>query len=827
MKEKELRIALVCYGGVSLVLYMHGTIKEFLKVLRASKAYHALPDASERQAHTFESAAGPSDRVHDTEHVYFDLIKAIGKDLNLKIVIDSIAGASAGGISGIVLARALAHDLSIDHLRDLWLNEADVMRLIHSSQRARPWSKWFLRPLLWMMFRFRRLGSAFDKEIQNNLSVVLRSRWFHPPFDGDHFLELLFDGLNSMKPEKKERSSLLPDGHGLDLAVSVTDFFGYPRDVRIRSPSVISERQHALLWTFRYDGQPGGVSEFDDAHVPGLAFAARATSNFPGAFPPAQLADLDRLLARRKQNWMLRDTFMSGKFPEHIAAGIDPANVALVDGSVVNNKPFAAVLDMVRSRPAYRDVDRRLVYIEPDPTPTGPRRDQVPNFLETLEGTILEIPMQAPIFRELSQVEASNRMIKRTRDILNGAYPELAGFVKTIMAAPLPTGSAEDNVKAWRERANTAAAKEAGYAYQVYARLKTLAVVDFVAELICSLGNTPKASRPGEKLLKRVRAWADRRGAIPPDGALGPAQDADASPWILFLRHADAPFRRRRLLFVMQGLNLIYGRLNETGMSDVEPRHVDLLKRRFQTALNRMGVLQSGAFASPELRKHARHLAEMLESEDSREPDVMAEKSFNDEMERLLKRIDLELDLASVDRDVDGIIASSMGADIPDALARELAVFYFGFPFWDVWTYPMNEWQVREEHRETRIDRISPADASLLHNGTGTRLKGAELKHFAGFLSRSRREHDYLWGRLHGAERLIDIVADAARIEDALGGVDILGFKLRAFKAILDTEEHHLKDKDLLAAVRAQLDRLHPTVHSASDSPSTDASMHT
>ena len=41
VKEKELRLALVCYGGVSLVLYMHGVIKEILKLARASKAYHS------------------------------------------------------------------------------------------------------------------------------------------------------------------------------------------------------------------------------------------------------------------------------------------------------------------------------------------------------------------------------------------------------------------------------------------------------------------------------------------------------------------------------------------------------------------------------------------------------------------------------------------------------------------------------------------------------------------------------------------------------------------------------------------------------------------
>jgi hypothetical protein len=42
VKEKELRLALVCYGGVSLVLYMHGVIKEILKLARASKTFHSI-----------------------------------------------------------------------------------------------------------------------------------------------------------------------------------------------------------------------------------------------------------------------------------------------------------------------------------------------------------------------------------------------------------------------------------------------------------------------------------------------------------------------------------------------------------------------------------------------------------------------------------------------------------------------------------------------------------------------------------------------------------------------------------------------------------------
>ena len=40
MRQKELRLALVCYGGVSLAVYMHGITKEVWHLARASRAYH-------------------------------------------------------------------------------------------------------------------------------------------------------------------------------------------------------------------------------------------------------------------------------------------------------------------------------------------------------------------------------------------------------------------------------------------------------------------------------------------------------------------------------------------------------------------------------------------------------------------------------------------------------------------------------------------------------------------------------------------------------------------------------------------------------------------
>jgi patatin-related protein len=150
MQEKELRIALVCFGGVSLAVYMHGISKEILKLVRASSALHSISD---RQARIGASLPSSSSRLLDaeidTEHIYFELLRDIGRDVDLRVIVDIIADAPAGGINGTMLARALSHDLPIGGLRDLWLDNADVNVLLAQEARAGRWSKVALRPIFW------------------------------------------------------------------------------------------------------------------------------------------------------------------------------------------------------------------------------------------------------------------------------------------------------------------------------------------------------------------------------------------------------------------------------------------------------------------------------------------------------------------------------------------------------------------------------------------------------------------------------------------------------------------------------------------------------
>src|SRR5581483_5663362 len=161
----------------------HGVTKEILKLVRASREYHAYTNPHSG-AGTYDDVAVKRNDQIDTERVYFELLRQIGRNLDLRVVVDIIAGASAGGINGVILARALAHDLNIDPLRDFWLTYCDVTELMPPHVKAGPWRKWYFLPAVWgFLWRYRAdLGG--NRELHKKLSMFLRSRWFKPPFDG-------------------------------------------------------------------------------------------------------------------------------------------------------------------------------------------------------------------------------------------------------------------------------------------------------------------------------------------------------------------------------------------------------------------------------------------------------------------------------------------------------------------------------------------------------------------------------------------------------------------------------------------------------------------
>lgn len=829
LKEKELRLGLVCYGGVSLAVYMHGITKEIHKLARASQAYHSVPGVAGRAHLRFADIRQGEGDPASTEEVYFDFLKSIGahrpgsqgEALDLRVIVDVIAGASAGGINGIVLARALAHDLPIDGLREVWLKEADVSELLSARSMPRLWSKWFVRPFLWFMTRHRLARLAPDVEMRAKLSMFLRARWFRPPFDGKRLAGVLFDAIDGMEKGAPEGRSLIPNGHPLDLFVTITDFYGYVRKLRIHDPAVVQDREHRHSLHFSFRSYPGGesVSELDSNHVPGLIFAARATSSFPGAFPPAQIREIDRMLAQRGREWTTRTGFLASKFRRYARAGMDPEATSFFDGSVLNNKPFAEALDAVKNHAAYRDVDRRLVYIDPDPEePPPPADGRVPGFFRTLKGALSDIPRTEPVADELTWIDGFNVRVRRMRLIIDAARPQVAELVEQITKGRLNKRPSLRRVRNWRLQANARAARETGFAYEGYLRLKLSATYDFLADILIELCGHDRMSTEARWIAEVVRAWSRVTRIDPGDGALARrdprAAPADQPAWARFLFDFDNEFRRRRLTFVIRSLNLLYGRARAQASDMDSAETLDILKARLYQVLERIRRRGEASALSADVAERVRALFATPPA-DERAGDLVAlggafAAAHLAELDDITHALGRQINANASVEEVDEIFASLGPGDLSIAARRELLSAYVGFALWDVLTFTIASWRDLGEFNEIRVDRISPEDAKGLRpDGGMVHLKGAEFNHFGAFFSRPNREHDYLWGRLHGADRLIDILVSAARMEGAAVDLDIRRLKARAFAAILASEEEALGESAaLIARLRQEIAKL-------------------
>ena len=144
---------------------------------------------------------------------------------------------------------------------------------------------------------------------------------------------------------------------------------------------------------------------------------------------------------------------------------------------------------------------------------------------------------------------------------------------------------------------------------------------------------------------------------------------------------------------------------------------------------------------------------------------------------------------------------------MPRELKRRVLLTYLGFPFYDTVTLPLLRGEVSTEFEPAKVDRISPEDCNTIRTGGAhSVLRGTEFYNFGAFFSRAYRENDYLWGRLHGVERMIDLIASTMPRGMELDPAELTRSKIEAFHAVLDEEEHRLKaDPKLVSGLRAEL----------------------
>ncbi len=94
-EQREVRLGLVLYGGVSLAVYENGVAQEMYRAMRGDGFYGL-----------------------------------IGQLIQSRVVIDVISGTSAGGVNGVMLAYALAQRRNFLPSADLWRDQGDILRLM-------------------------------------------------------------------------------------------------------------------------------------------------------------------------------------------------------------------------------------------------------------------------------------------------------------------------------------------------------------------------------------------------------------------------------------------------------------------------------------------------------------------------------------------------------------------------------------------------------------------------------------------------------------------------------------------------------------------------
>jgi patatin-related protein len=748
VREKELRLALVCYGGISLAVYMHGITKEVWRLARASRAFHSDEDAEP-----------------GSEAVYRRLIEAIARECetDVRVLVDILAGASAGGINAVFLAEAIASGRSLEPLTDLWLETADVDRLIDPAMsRFSRLAKSAAVPLAWAWSSRRgalekTVEAEHREEIRGKLANFVRARWFAPPFSGPGFTRLLLGAFDAMA-SGPQGPPLLPSYQPLDLFVTVTDFYGYSEQLRLNSPSEVTEQEHRLILSFRRAG-PGPLADAAE-----LTFAARATASFPGAFPPFQVAELDSVLAERGSGWPGRGDFLARALPRQSALGTAESAV-LIDGSVLANAPFRPAIRALQSRPAHREVDRRFVYIDPKPGVRSVRLgpgggEEAPGFFATIFGALSDIPREQPIRDNLEAIDQRSSTIRRLRRIVEAMRPEVEAAIERAFGSTIFLASpTAKRLAAWRARAQTVAAREAGYAYAAYGHFKLAGVAEDAAERIFRQSGGGDRGRH-ERV--RLAVWSEvRRLGLADEDSM--TKTGARPEVILFLRSFDSAFRIRRLRFLVR-------RLGQIEQQPDPPRDAIAAARGEIYRLIGRYAQETADCGAEVYRKVEQEPAAALES------------------------LAGALALRAADDEADARLTQALAA-FPKRERRSLILAYLGFPFYDIATLPLLQGEGLDEYDEVKVDRISPEDATAIRaGGAGATLKGIQFNSFGAFFSRAYRENDYLWGRLHGADRLIDITVSALPEGLSLPEGLVARLKREAFRAILAEEKPRLRE---------------------------------
>ncbi len=374
--QREVRLGLVLYGGVSLAVYMNGVANEFFDVVKGR---------------------GP-----------YKLLKAL---TDSDVVVDIVSGTSAGGINGVLLSYALSNDRAFGACGTFWREAGDIESLLREPSSSPP------RSLL--------RGETY---FQDQLETIFRQMPIYRPEDPARTWESPTEAIDLFVTGTDYDGGLTTTLDSLSHGIDVKDHRRVFK-LKFRAQAASAGAQPLVRRNdLGVEWDPGSgrtrASQRDEERVKALATVSRITASFPAAFSPTPVAatgvagSVEMGAASLLREW--------GQF--------EPGRDRwFIDGGVLNNKPFSTTIRDIYLRTSERRVKRKLFYVDPDPERFGAERPPTePGVVDVVLAALVGLPGYQSISGDLREVEERNARVKRYWEIVDALRRNTAdrGFAR-------------------------------------------------------------------------------------------------------------------------------------------------------------------------------------------------------------------------------------------------------------------------------------------------------------------------------------------------------------------------------------------------------------
>jgi patatin-related protein len=676
--------------------------------------------------------------------------------------VDVISGTSAGGINGAALALALVHETDFMDLRRVWTKVGDFRALLR-------------RPM----------------DLGNPGSILKGDDFFLPALQGA-FKTLAGDG-------KKPR--LEPDKLPIDLKLTATMLSGAQgRNVDDLGVDLHDVDYRAYFHFSRKNALGGDDFQGTDA-VQKLAKAARSTASFPFAFEPSKVGPTKTSHLRTYSHDNMRQTRY------------------VVDGGILDNKPFRGARDAIFDMPQKAKVRRIMAYMNPDPGDGPPfdfgeeKEAPMPAMSSVVAAAVIGIPTSQTIADQLLEIRKHNNEVRARRSNVQTLAVALAGTPQGLLelAARL--------YRSYRDRRLSAAFEQF-----VFEPLTLAASRDpRFAQLMKRFGRNTRDGMRRQFIRFEGNGWLpDDFNAQDPVGAKGSwgwgmfpvefaitvamnllrlVQSVNES---LMLPNVNVGDEWDRIYDCIRKIHtqrkretrlwrwVVRAHLNALVLNpdqDILDWHKALYTRLFDVTRKstRRSVCESvaGQVASvcATAARDAKRLATYAGDANNRQVVSRAEDRGEIEAMRCLAEL-LTADAAQL----------VVNAGVDQTLSILLAIEVVEFAFTD--------------HQDMRSDtlielvQISGNDESPL-GGSGVaaqKLRGIQVAHFGAFYKSSWRANDWTYGRLDSSSRVVDILLNPARLFRQYkigqpGRAQLLLDEIRSLALATDAESLQLQEQ--------------------------------